>query len=253
MRGQPLVRGEDVTMIQFDELNLTLADLRIDDEDRHCFELKDDGRADLTQCARQFLDGLQSTETGQKAPTHSAKGPLSLLLPHSPSKTMSSKGMLHAFEQVVDYATRREVWERSFRNQDDPFCFMNTWRRFVYTYYTFDVEQSCYDGGSGGTDMVTRNCSLVLEYTGTAQSEWAKAKSDWARKMKDLLAYHNDHADRYGGPIKDEAAFIAACKQRFGYHGTLANDGAQALPNPFGFDMTLLDPFGLPGVYEIII
>ena len=218
-----------------DTLNLTLADLQIDSKDTVCAKLNESKSQDRLAAIEQFF----------KSPN--GNGP-------NPFEGMTSTEKERAFQRVIDYAERRGNGGRRYDNFGNSRYFTKGPGWFVYTYDTFTVEQSCYDGGSGGTDTVTRSRSLVLEYRGSEKQAWANATREWRKKIPETIAEHNRRAKSYGGKaIESTEGFLSYCKTVFGYHGSLGGDDTPVLPNPFLRKMLLLNPFGLSGVYRILL
>jgi len=216
-----------------------LADLQIDDEDMFCVKLEAGEKDGIPQVAKEYLQCLR------KAASKDAQ------YAHSTLEALTPADATRALELVIDYAMRREQFFRSDWHKPDSRFYSTWYGNFVFCYYSFEIEESCYDGGSGGTDTVTRSKSLVLKYVGAQSAEWTQAKTDWKTRVKDGIAFHNQHPDWYGSPIRDVDAFTTECRKRFGYHGSLEQADTPILPNPFSGEMTLLNPFGLPGVFKI--
>ena len=229
-------------MIQLDNLNLTLVDLRIDDEDKLNYPLSEEKKASVASCAEPFLRYLRSTNK------EAAKESAVLFRAHSPFESVSVETMAHALEQVVDYATRRELWSRNDDWARGPECLVQA-EKFEYIYYWYDKEDDdpCYDGGAG-LWYVTVPRRFTFEYIGPEETVWSQKKESWKKSVESYIADRNRRQNCNRIDKLDQ--LMNRFRWEHGYHGCLENDDVPVLPYMSG-TMLLLNPFGLPGVFRV--
>ena len=146
---------------------------------------------------------------------------------------------------IRNRAGHRPTSEEKYRFMCRMIEFGQHWRRNEFANHRKDVtcspgwfshcymerEEHCYDGGSGGTDTVTRELifSRVTKSRGELEAKLKEELTVWLRRWKE--------ADKV----------IRQCKESWLYDGTLTDETIPVLL--CGGRLYLMDPFGMQGIF----
>ena len=126
---------------------------------------------------------------------------------------------------------------------------------FHYVYRTYWKDVPCYDGGNCGTDTVACEDEMCFRYCGTEKECWSKSRDEWRKDwIRGITAAREQHAKRDDSepvPFASVDVAVDSIRKRLGYRGSLGGENAPILPGRYRASMKMLNPFGLPGVYEV--